>query len=149
MVEKLVPGPFIKTKIEHNSESTVWNVTKFGSNMFSSRDPPKYVADHLPLNKVKLFLKKRYLKLVSLHYFLQHFKSKIFLTQYFINWPNFILWLPLLLDMLCNICIVNVCCQDCDIIIFKINRTFLIKPFFYMTKKLGQKYKYLKNEKRF
>ena len=149
MVEKLVPDPFIKTKIEHNSESTVWHVIKFGSNVFSSRDLPKYGADHLPLNKVKLFLKKRDLELVSLHYFLHDFKNKTFLTLHFINWPNFILWLPLLLDILCNICIVNVCCQDYDIIIFEINRTFLIKPFFSMIKMSGQKYKYLKNEKSF
>ena len=59
VVEKLVPDPFIKTKIEHNSESTVWSVIKFGSNVFSSRDLPKYGADHLPLNKVELFLKKK------------------------------------------------------------------------------------------
>ena len=32
---------------------------------------------------------------------------------------------------------------------FKINLSFLIKPFFYITKKSGQKRKYLKNEKSF
>ena len=31
--------------------------------------------------------------------------------------------------------------------IFKINLIFLIKPFFYMTKKYKQKRKYLENEK--
>ena len=32
---------------------------------------------------------------------------------------------------------------------FKINRIFLIKPFSYMTKKPGQTFEYLKNEKSF
>ena len=37
----------------------------------------------------------------------------------------------------------------CEVISFKINLSFLIKLFFYITKKLGQKYKYFKNEKNF
>ena len=32
---------------------------------------------------------------------------------------------------------------------FEINFIFLIKPFFYMTKMPGQKFKYLENEKSF
>ena len=32
---------------------------------------------------------------------------------------------------------------------FEFNRTFLIKLFFYMNKKLRQKFKYLENEKHF
>ena len=36
-----------------------------------------------------------------------------------------------------------------EVIIFKINLSFLIKPFSYMSKKSGQKCKYLKNEKSF
>ena len=35
---------------------------------------------------------------------------------YSINWPNFIVCLPLLLEILGNVCIVIICCPACDII---------------------------------
>ena len=47
--------------------------------------------------------------------------------------------LPLLLEVLGNICIAIVCLQGCDVINFKINMIFLIKPFLYMTKKVKTK----------
>ena len=37
----------------------------------------------------------------------------------------------------------------CDHINFEINHSFLTKPFFYITKKPGQKRKYINNETRF
>ena len=37
----------------------------------------------------------------------------------------------------------------CDAISFEIKLSFLIKPFFFMTTKSGQKFKYLQNEKSF
>ena len=43
-------------------------------------------------------------------------------------------WLPLLFEILGNMCIVIICCLVCDIINLKINHSFLIEPFFYMTK---------------
>ena len=45
-------------------------------------------------------------------------------------------------------CITIVCFPGCDIINFGINPIFLIKRFFYMTKKSGQKFKYLENKKK-
>ena len=42
-----------------------------------------------------------------------------------------------------------ICTQYCEILNFEINIMFLIKPFFYMTKKPTQKSKYLENEKSF
>ena len=42
-----------------------------------------------------------------------------------------------------------VCFPSCDVKNFEINLIFLIKPFFYMTKKSKQKFKYLENERRF
>ena len=65
------------------------------------------------------------------------------------NWPNFIVWLPLLLEILGNMRIVITCCPVCGVMNFQINHSFLIKPFFYMIKKLGKKCKHLKNEKGF
>ena len=63
------------------------------------------------------------------------------LKLYSINWPSFIVWLPLLLEIFGNMCIAIVCWPDCDVINFKTNLTFLIKPFLYMTKNARQKLK--------
>ena len=42
-------------------------------------------------------------------------------------------------------CIIIVFFRACDVIIFKINFVFLIKPFFYMTEKSRKKYLQNKN----
>ena len=73
----------------------------------------------------------------------------MFLILYSINWSNFIVWLPLLLEILSNICIAVVFVPGCHVINFEINLIFPIKPFFYITEKSRQKFKYLENEKRF
>ena len=39
--------------------------------------------------------------------------------SYSITWPNFIVWLPLLLEILGNMFIAVVCLPDCDVINFK------------------------------
>ena len=49
------------------------------------------------------------LGIVSAAHFVYDVSTKMFLKLYSINWPNFIVWLPLLLDMLGNMCIVIVC----------------------------------------
>ena len=65
--------------------------------------------------------KKKGPKLVSLPHFLYDFsKKKLFLTLYFVSWPNFIAWLCLLLEILDNICTVIICFQVCDFINFEI-----------------------------
>ena len=66
-----------------------------------------------------------------------------------INWLNFTVWLPLLLEIFGNMCITIVSEPVWDVIEFEINLIFLIKPFRYITKKLRQKLKYLDNEKSF
>ena len=68
---------------------------------------------------------------------------------YSINWPNFMAWLPLLFEILGNMCIAIVCYPGCDVMDFEINLIILIKPFFYMRKKSRQKLRYLENEKSF
>ena len=88
------------------------------------------------------------LGIVSPPHFMYGFSRKIFLMLHSINWPNFIVWLPLLLDILGNMCIVMVRFPVCDVINFKINLIFLIKSFFCMTEKSRRKLKYLENEKR-
>ena len=81
-------------------------------------------------------------------HFVYEFSRKIFLMLYSINRPNFIVWLPLLLEILGNLCIAFVCFSGCDVITFEINLISLTKPFFYLTKKSRQNFKYLENEKR-
>ena len=68
---------------------------------------------------------------------------------YFINWPNFIVWLPSLLEILGNMYITIVSFPSRDIVNFENNLIFLINLFFYMTKTSWQKFKYLENEKSF
>ena len=56
--------------------------------------------------------------------------------------------MPLLLEILGNICITIVCYPGSDVIKFEVNLIFLIKPFWYTTKKSRQKLRrYLENKK--
>ena len=89
------------------------------------------------------------LVIVTPPHFLNDFSRKMFLMLYSINWPNLIVWLPLLHEILSNICIAIVCFPVCDVINFEINLIFLIKPFFYMTENSRQKFKYFETEKGF
>ena len=66
------------------------------------------------------------MELVSLPHFLHDFWRKIFLTLYFINWPNVIASFPLLLEISGNMCVVVIYCLVCDID-FDVNHRFLIK----------------------
>ena len=94
------------------------------------------------------FLEK-VLGIVFQTHFVYDFSRKIDLLLNSIKRPNFIVWLPLLFEILANICIAIVCFPGCDAINFEILSFFIIKPFFYMTKKSRQKYKNLDNEKSF
>ena len=67
------------------------------------------------------------------------FWRKIFLMLYSINWLNFIVSLPLLLEILGNMCIVIIYFPVYDVMNFEKNLRFLIKQFFYMTKKSQDK----------
>ena len=71
------------------------------------------------------------------------FPRKVFFILYSINWPNFIAWLPLFLEVLGNMCIDIICCPVCDVINFENNHSFHIKSFFHPTKNSGQECKYL------
>ena len=67
------------------------------------------------------------------------FFKKLYLTLYSINWRNFIFWLSLLVQILGKMQIVIFCFPVCEVINFKINPSFLIKPFSYMTKRASIK----------
>ena len=99
-----------------------------------------------PFQKIKRDLEPVYLLSLIFDMF---FWRKILFLLYSINWPNFIDWLSLLCEILGNMCIAIVFKPGCDVINFKVNLTFLIKPFWYMAKKSMQKLKYLENGKSF
>ena len=68
---------------------------------------------------------------------------------HFINGPNFIDWSPLLLEILGSMSTVNIWYPVCDGVNFEFNHNLFLKPFFYITTKVGQTRKYLKKEKSF
>ena len=68
--------------------------------------------------------------IVSPPYFVNDFSRKMFLMLYSINWPHFIVWLPLLLETLDSTYIAIVCFPGFDVINFEINLIFLISLFF-------------------
>ena len=88
------------------------------------------------------------LGIVYSQYFVYDFSRKFFLILSFINWPNFIVWLLLLLVILAMLyynCLLPRLWRHK----FSINLIFLITAFFCMTKTSRQKPKYLENEKSF
>ena len=89
------------------------------------------------------------LGLTSPPYFVCVFSRKTFLILYYINWPNFIFWLPLLLEISGNMSIVIFCYTIFDVINFEIFLSLLIKSFSYMIEYSVKKLKYFKKEKSF
>ena len=82
-------------------------------------------------------------------WFLHDFWRKIFPLLCILYWPNFIVTLPLLREILGNMCIVIVSSSGFDVINSKINHIFLIKLFFNIAKNSRQKLNYLENDKNF
>ena len=121
------------------------------------------IALHLAYNENKLYETLDYwfrdmfnfdflgkgLEIVSPPHFENNLSRKMILMLYPINGPNFIVWFPLLLEILAKMCNAIVCWPGCDVTNFEINLIFLIKPFLYMTRKSKQKRKHLENEKSF
>ena len=74
-----------------------------------------------------------------LPHFVYDFSRKVFLLLYYIKWPSFIVWLPLLLEIWGNNCIAifffSFWRQN-----FEVSLISLIMSFFCMTKKPRQKY---------
>ena len=79
------------------------------------------------------------LRIVSPAHFVYDFSTKMFLMLYSMNYPNFIAWLPLLLEILSNMCIAIVCYPDCDVMDFEINLIFLFELFFLHDQKVMTK----------
>ena len=80
------------------------------------------------------FLEKD-LRLVSPLHVVYEFSREMFLMLYSINWSNFFVRLPLLLEILGNMSFAIACFPGGDVINFEIDCIVLIKLFFCMTKK--------------
>ena len=87
------------------------------------------------------------LGLVSLPHFEYDFSRKMFPIWCFINSPDFIFWLPLLFEILCNMCIVIVSYPACDAI--NLNWAFSSSRFLIWPKILEQNFMYFQSEKSF
>ena len=78
-------------------------------------------------------------QLVSLPHFLDGSWIKIFVLLHSINWPNFIVWLLSLRDVLGNMWVVIVSEPGSDVINFEINLIFLINSVFLHDQKVKTK----------
>ena len=95
----------------------------------------------------QFYLFRKVSGLVYQLHFEHDFSRKRFFMLHSINWPTFIVWLPLFLEILGNMYMTIVCFPGCDFVKFEINLIiFPIKPFCYMTKKSRQKLKYLEKK---
>ena len=66
--------------------------------------------DYWSRDMLNLNFSEKSLRLVSPPYFAYDFSRKMFVILHSSNWPNdVIVWLPLLLDILGNMCITIVC----------------------------------------
>ena len=64
------------------------------------------------------------LKCYTVCFYFTLFDEKKSLTLYSINWPSFIIWLPFRLEILGNMCILNVDLPGFDVINFEINLSY-------------------------
>ena len=124
-MEKQVSDLFLKNE----NWAYLWiNSLKFYAVCFycmASWGLSKYIETKLQTTCFHLIL-SFFLKL----HFPHNFWRKIFLLFCSINCPNFMVWLPLLCEILGNMCIGIVCKPVCDIMNFEVNLIFLIKLFF-------------------
>ena len=118
-------------------------------NLVYNKNKPYKTLDYWSRYMLNFGFSEKGLEIVSPPHFVYDFSRKIFLMLYSINWPNFIVWLSLLLHILGNMGIAIACFPGCDDLNFEINVIFLIKPFLYKTKKSRQAFEYLANEKNF
>ena len=69
--------------------------------------------------QAEMVVEKKGMGIVSPPHFVYDLARKMFLMLYSINWPNFIIYLSLLLEILSNMCIAIVCFPGCEMINFE------------------------------
>ena len=120
VVEKLFPDPFLKYQNWAYLRINILKFYLFCLYCLESRALSKLIETKLQTTCIYLIKKnkkktkrgleiKRSLEQVCLPHFLHGFWRKIFLLLYFFTWPYFNVWLPLLREILENMCIVILC----------------------------------------
>ena len=146
MVGRLFPDPFLKNQ----DWAYLWiNSLEFYTPSFycmPSWGLLKYIETKLQACLCLIWSSFKKQKEVWMSHFLHDFWRKMFLC--YINWPNFIVWVPFLCEILGNMC-VTVYLPGCGIINFEINFLFLIKPLFLYDQKVMIKFKYFEKGKSF
>ena len=111
--KKLVPDPFVfaKNQAQPLLENEIFEVSYLNkicnSKTCNSKICPSQHADLLRFLLTEDSLKiKNVLELLSRPHFSQNFLTKIFILQYFINWPNFITRVCKLSNLFSKICFV-------------------------------------------
>ena len=74
--------------------------------------------------------------MVSPAHFVYDFSGKMTFMLHSITWPNFIVLLPFLLDILGYMCVAIIYLPVCDVMKFEINLVFLIKLLFSQDQKV-------------
>ena len=114
------PRPFFwKNQIWAISGSTVWTYMQFVFIVFPSRRLTKYIETKVLTTRfysIWSFFKNKKRSRSSLLASFSIFLKKILLTLYSINWPNLIIWLPLLFYVSGNMFNLIVCYPVCDVI---------------------------------
>ena len=73
-----------------------------------------------------------------------HFVYVFSRFSFYVNWRNFIVWLPLLLEILGNMCIIIVCFPVCDVINSELTLAFISSRFPTWPEKSGQNFEKIK-----
>ena len=89
------------------------------------------------------------MELVSLLHFPHNFWRKIFFLLCSINWPNFIVWLTLLCEILGKMCNAIVCKPGCNVMNFEVNLIFLTLFFLHDQKVLTKTLNILRTKRAF
>ena len=85
-----------------------FNIICVGSRQLGHTIKTYHTSDCWSRDMLNFYFLTKGLGLVSPPHFLHYFLGKLLLMLHSINWPNFIVWLPLLLDISGNVCIVIV-----------------------------------------
>ena len=153
--DKFQTSFYFKKKLNMRQKQVVCSLDSINSYILIALNLPCHknqlykTSDYWFKDKLNFNFSEKGLRLVSPPHFVYDFSRKMFLMLHSINWPNLFVWLPLLLEILCSMCITIVCLPGCDVIKFEISLIFFIKPFQYMIRQSRQKFKYLENEKSF
>ena len=135
-MEKAVPDPFPKIKIEHTSDQqleTLYSLFFLYVQVEGYQDMLKLTCWYLALTSWKFFWEIVVWSWPLSLMFCMFFKEK-YCSRYILLTDQILLLL--LLETLADICIVTNCLQVDDVVNFEINLCLLSKPFSFVTKKV-------------